>query len=550
MTQNYLPSKKDFWFLPLGGSGEIGMNMNLYGHDGAWLIVDLGVMFNDRLGIDVLTPNPEFIAERQDRLAGLVLTHAHEDHVGAVPYLWLALQCPIYATKFTAAVLRNKLSEVSWGHRVPVIEIPLSGEVKIGPFNIEFVTLTHSIPEPNALLLSTPLGRVLHTGDWKLDDAPQIGETTNQKRLQQIGDEGVLALVCDSTNVFTPGVSGSEQTVKDNMLTLMGQYPNRRLVLSCFASNIARVKTIVEAGLHLNRKVCLLGRSLVSMVRAAQESGYLKDLPPFLEPKEAMALPRDEVLFLSTGSQGEPRSALARIANKTHPSIRLDAGDVVIFSSRIIPGNEKSIGLMQNRLVEQGLHIVTSYDEDIHVSGHPAQDELLQMYAWTRPDVLVPVHGEYRHMTAQAHLGLKAGIPDVIVPVNGDLIQLAGKKKGKFDQVMAGRLGLDGNRMVPLESDNLKERTKLSIHGAIVASVILDKAGVIMRPPHFTYWGLPQDEDEQEDFERRLNRALRAILSQGLAQKNLLESLRLALRKVATELYDKKPLVDIHLMQV
>ncbi|MEI8296174.1 MAG: ribonuclease J, partial [Alphaproteobacteria bacterium] len=354
ITNSLVPSKNDLWFLPLGGSGEIGMNLNLYGHDGAWLMVDLGITFHDRLGVEILTPNPEFIAENYKHLAGLVLTHAHEDHVGAVPYLWQALRCPVYATGFTATILRQKLKEVPWGSQVPIIEIPLSGQVTIGPFHVEFITLTHSIPEPNALAITTPLGRIVHTGDWKLDEVPLLGASFDSKRLQSLGDEGVLALVCDSTNVFTPGSSGSEDEVRRNLVELMASYPNKRLVLACFSSNVARVQTIIQAGVAQGRQIALLGRSLQKMVEAAKTNGYLQDIPPFITEEAAMKMPREKVLILSTGSQGESRSALARVSALTHPRISLGSDDVVIFSSRIIPGNEKVIGIMQNRLVARG----------------------------------------------------------------------------------------------------------------------------------------------------------------------------------------------------
>jgi len=548
--QSLTPSKNDLWFLPLGGSGEIGMNLNLYGHDNSWLMVDLGITFYDRLGVEILMPNPEFIAENYQNLAGLVITHAHEDHVGAVPYLWQALRCPVYATGFTATVLRQKLSEVSWGNQVPIIEIPLSGQVTIGPFQVEFITLTHSIPEPNALAITTPLGRVIHTGDWKLDEAPLIGSIADGKRLQELGDEGVLALVCDSTNVFTAGSSGSEEEVRRNLSELMGSHVHKRLVLACFSSNIARIQTIIQAGVAHGRQIALLGRSLRKMIEAAQANGYLQDMPTFINEEAAMSLPREKVLILSTGSQGESRSALARVAAQTHPRIFLGVDDVVIFSSRIIPGNEKVIGLMQNRLVGQGVQVIFDHDRDIHVSGHPARDELKQMYAWTRPQVLVPVHGELLHMQEQAALGIACGIPMTFVPHNGGIIQLGGKRKGPVAEVIAGRLAYDGNRLLPWESQCLRDRQRLSIQGAVVVTVIVDAQGGLVRPLQLTLWGLAVDEEEVRLLETLIQKAIQRTLNEGPLTKNTKEALRMSVRRVITERLEKKPLTDIHLIQV
>jgi ribonuclease J len=439
----YKPTKKDFWFLPLGGAGEIGMNLNLFAHDGQWLMVDLGITFGDRLGVDIITPDPAFIVERKESLVGLILTHAHEDHVGAVPYLWPLLQCPVYATPFTASILRQKLKDKPWGKKVPIIEVPLSSTVQVGKFSVEFITLTHSIPEPNAVAITTPLGTILHTGDWKIDANPLVGEVTDHSRLTELGDQGVLAMVCDSTNVFTEGTSGSEGCVRNELISLVGKHPEGRVVVACFASNVARLETAAVAARANGRQPVLVGRSLIRMEEAARQNGYLKDIPPFLNEETAQILPKNKVLLIATGSQGEPRSALARIASGQHPVIDLEAEDTVIFSSRMIPGNERSISALQNRLVLQGIKVITAHEEDIHVSGHPARDELLQMYAWVRPQILVPVHGEARHLQEQANLGLASGIPKAVIPENGTLIHLASGQPRIIDKVPTGRFGLD-----------------------------------------------------------------------------------------------------------
>lgn len=545
------PTEHDFWFLPLGGAGEIGMNLNLFGHDGQWLMVDLGITFGDRLGIDVIMPNPTFIVERQDSLAGLIITHAHEDHVGAVPYLWPLLQCPVYATPFTATILRQKLKDKPWGKKVPIIEVPLSGTVQVGKFSVEFITLTHSIPEPNAVAITTPLGTILHTGDWKIDEAPLVGGITDHARLEELGNQGILAMVCDSTNVFTEGTSGSEEGVRNELINLVGSHPEGRVVVACFASNVARLETASVAARANGRQPVLVGRSLIRMEQAARENGYLKDIAPFLNEDSAKSLPRDKVLLIATGSQGEPRSALARIASGQHPAIELDAEDTVIFSSRMIPGNERSISALQNRLVLQGIKVITAHEEDIHVSGHPARDELRQMYAWARPQILVPVHGEARHLQAQATLGLECGIPKAVIPENGSLIHLASGTPKIIDQVPTGRLGFDGNRLIPMNSLMLRDRFRLSVQGTIVATIAVDRVGQPARPVHLTMLGVADAGEETEDIIREINRVIRHTLNE--TQKNdeaRLEALRVSIRRAVNSRLGKKPLTEIHLIQV
>lgn len=542
------PTKEDFWFLPLGGSGEIGMNLNLYGHDNQWLMVDCGVMFSDRLGIDVLTPDPAFITERRDQLAGLVLTHAHEDHVGAIPYLWPLLRCPIYATAFTAAIVRHKIREMPWEKSVVIHEIPLSGQVDIGKFHVEFVTLTHSIPEPNALAITTSLGTVIHTGDWKLDAHPQIGAVTDAQRLQDLGDQGVLALVCDSTNVFTPGSSGSEAGVRTKLIDVVRQNPHARITVACFASNLARVETAAIAARETGRKVALVGRSLERMTEIAIDTGYLKDTPEFIDIATAMKLPHHEVLIVSTGSQGEPRSALARMAAAQHPFVTLDHRDLVLFSSRIIPGNERSIATMQNNLTRLGVEIVTSDDEDeIHVSGHPARDELKQMYAWTQPQILIPVHGELRHMKEQARLGETCGIPQSIVPENGFLIQLAGDEPRVIDEVPVGRLAYDGKRLIPFFCQMMRERAYMTMQGTLFATLFLDYDGTRISE-QINHHGLSVGGEEAEELERQLKKTIQRTLQQKrIHEDKLKEQLKIALRRVCTTLIGKKPLTEIHI---
>lgn len=543
------PSKKDFLFLPLGGSGEIGMNLNLYGYNDQWLMVDLGVTFHDRYGIDVITPDPEFISERRSKLVGLVLTHAHEDHIGAIPYLWPDLECPIYATPFTAHLVREKIKEYPWAKKVKIIEIPVSGSCKVGDFSIEFITLTHSIPEPNALAITTPLGTVMHTGDWKVDPDPLVGEPTDFTKLKEWGDRGVLAMVCDSTNVFTEGSSGSEAAVRSELIDQVGRFPNNRVVVACFASNLARVASAVVAAQIHGRKVALVGRSLDRMVKAAKASGYLDEIPPFIDERTAMTLPVSEVLLICTGSQGEARSALARMAGDQHPGIKMDHHDIVLFSSRVIPGNERLIANLQNNLARKNIRIVTSHEEEIHVSGHPARDELKMMYEVVRPKVLIPVHGELRHMREQARFGLECGVPHAVVPENGLVVQLHANPVKIADTITTvGRLGLDGNRLVPMISPLVRDRSRLSMSGVVIASLCLDRAEQLAKIPQVTMVGVCLEGQEKERVEQDIQRVIRLELNNHHRNKEALkEALRVAIRRVCNSMIGKKPLVEIHI---
>ena len=438
------------FFVSLGGAGEIGMNLNLYGYAGDWLILDCGVTFGDdsQPGLEVVMPDPAFIVERRDRLLGIVATHAHEDHIGAIPYLWKELRCPVWATPFTASLLQAKLIEAGIADKVRINVVPMSGRFTIGPFDLELITLTHSIPEPNAVALRTPVGTVLHTGDWKFDPDPLIGSVADEAALRRLGDDGVLAMIGDSTNALRPGTSGSEADLRRSLIDLVGRY-DARVAIACFASNVARLETIARAAAAHDREVALVGRSLWRIDKAARENGYLADLPRFLTEDEAGYIPRDKIVLICTGSQGEPRSALARIAREDHPNIVLETGDVVIFSSRIIPGNEKAINRLQNALVRLGVEIVTEEDHFVHVSGHPARDELVRMYQMVRPRVAIPVHGEARHLIAHANLANDCQVLQPLVVQNGDMVRLTPSGAAIVDEVPVGRLASDGKGLLP-----------------------------------------------------------------------------------------------------
>ena len=549
------PTADELLFLPLGGAGEIGMNMNLYGHAGKWLMIDLGITFGDEStpGIDVIMPDPQFIVERREDLAGLVLTHAHEDHIGAVPYLWRQLRCPIYATPFTASVLRRKLVEAGLQHEARITEVPMSGRFTVGPFEIELITLTHSIPEPNAVVVRTPLGTVLHTGDWKLDPEPLVGPSTDEAALQQLGDEGVLAMIGDSTNVMVEGQSGSEAAVRESLMELVGRFENRVAVAS-FASNVARLETLAHVAAAHDRHLALVGRSFWHVNQAARENGYLTDLPEFVTEQEVGYLPRNKVLMACTGSQGEPRSALARIARNEHPSVILEKGDAVIFSSRIIPGNERSIGHLHNNLVRLGVDIVTEKDHFVHVSGHPARDELAAMYRWIRPKIAVPVHGELRHLAAHAEFAESLQVGQAVVAPNGSVVRLAPGPAEIVADAPVGRLGLDGSALVPLDGSVLRSRHRALRNGSAVATLVVDREGRLIAEPQIAAQGLLDPARDQAEFEAAAAAIRDAVDAAAPNVRRddaaLKEAVRLALRRALQANRGKKPVVDIHLVRV
>jgi ribonuclease J len=537
-------------FLALGGSGEIGMNVNLYGCRGRWLMVDLGMSFSggEYPGVDLVFADLEFIEERADTLDGIVLTHAHEDHIGAVPYFAADLGVPLYATPFTADLVARKLEEAGLTDEVELIVVEEDhGQLTIGPFAITYIPLAHSIAEGNALLIETPFGRVFHTGDWKLDEDPIIGTPTTEEELIEIGEEGVLALVCDSTNVFNPAPSGSEGAVHRGLLEEVQRHAGKRVLVTTFASNVARLQTLGDVAKETGRQLCIAGRSLDRIIEVAQDNGYLAEFPQPVDFDTAMGLPRGEVLILATGGQGEPRAALARIAEDSHP-IALTRGDVVLFSSRQIPGNELAIGLVQNRLAARGITMVTDRQSEIHVSGHPGRPELEALYGWLRPEILVPVHGEMRHMQEQARLGLGAGIPDAVVQQNGDLVRLAPGAPGKIAEVRAGRLVLDGDIIVPADGDAITMRRRLSRDGLVI--LVLGRDG----SAHVEGMGLPLDED-YEAFVAEAKQDIADALAKlkGAARRDdaeIVEAARLAARRAATRWSGKRPQVRVILPRI
>jgi ribonuclease J len=545
------PSKDELLFLALGGSGEIGMNVNLYGTAGKWVMVDLGLTFADPgyPGIDLILPDLSFIENRLDELIGIVLTHGHEDHIGAIPYLAADLGVPLYATPFTAGLIRGKLEEEGISKKVKLHVIENEGSFQLGPFGFRYVPLAHSIPEGNALLIETPHGRIFHTGDWKIDEQPLLGTPSTAAELEAIGDQGILALVCDSTNVFNDHASGSEAMVREGLDAVIGAATGRVLVTT-FASNAARVQTLGEVARDTGRQLCVTGRSLDRIIRVAKATGYLKDFPATIDVDAAMRLPPREVMIIATGGQGESRAALARIAFDSH-QVKLSKGDTVVFSSKQIPGNELAIGRIQNALAAKDVLMVTDRQAHVHVSGHPGRPELELMYRWIRPEILLPVHGELRHMAEQARFGIEKGVPRSIVQTNGSMIRLAPGVPKMIGHERTGRLVLDGDVILPADGTTLNERRKLALNGLISVAVAIDgKRKVLVGEPEIALQGMPVEED-RDDFIADASAAAAKVVAKGERDpERLKEAIRLAVRRVATEWTGKKPVVLVSLIRI
>lgn len=557
-------TQNELVFLPLGGCGEIGMNLNAYGygpaHKRRWILIDIGVTFggDDTPGVDLITPDPAFFEDQGDMIDAIFLTHAHEDHIGALALLLprLKTRAPIYATAFTAHLAEGKLAERGQKN-VKIKVLPMGGEVEAGPFKVSYITLTHSIPEPNALALRTPLGTILHTGDWKIDPDPQLGDATDIEALKALGDEGVLAMVCDSTNVFVDGESGSEGTVRENLIELIKGLKGR-VAVTTFASNVARVATVIEAARQAGRSVCLVGRSMHKITDAAIATGVIKNIPDLINEDSAGALPDDNILFLCTGSQGEERAALGRIARDDHRHISLNDGDTVIFSSRQIPGNEKGIYAMQNALAEKGVRIITdrTAEKTIHVSGHPARDELRRMYSWVRPTIAVPVHGERRHILEHAAYAKSLQVSQAVTPRNGDMIRLAPGPAEVIDIVPNGRLYLDGKNMVPAGSAAMRERVGLGQWGVVSVAVAIDDDGDLVDGPIINARGLSEPdgstaEESLIDIDEAAEDAMKALKRKKRLDDDEVErALVRAIKRSCEKTFGRKPFVDVAVLRV
>ena len=547
-------------FLPLGGTGEIGMNMNLYGYgneidDMKWLIVDVGITFGDDTtpGVDVILPDHEFIKERKENLQGIIITHAHEDHVGGLAYLWPDLKCPIYATAFTASIIRLKFEERGINIEDKLNIVDLSSEIQIKPFDIKFQTLTHSIPEPNSLFIKTKLGTIYHTGDWKIDNNPIVGESIDFNKLKENSEE-VLAMVCDSTNVLTSGRSGSESTVRGNLAGVIKKLKNRVFVTS-FASNVARLETIAAAAKESGRSLVVLGRSMHRMISVARQNGILKDIDVILSEKDAAKKKKHEVLYLCTGSQGEPRGAMMRISNQDFPHIDIDQDDCVIFSSKIIPGNEKKIFKLFNRLSELGAEVITEYDEDIHVSGHPCLDEMVDMYEHVKPKISVPVHGEFRHLKRHSSLAKELGVQFPMQISNGDILQLAPGSPYIYDQCKSGRQYLDGNRLVDYNSSHIKDRKRMSYNGVLNITCVLDKKMNLKNEPVIFSSGILSDDEYDSDeviniLEEEIYKFFDDKNNISKKEKKIYQKLETLSRNLIYKHSRKKPLTNISIVHI
>lgn len=543
--------KNTLYFLPLGGANEIGMNLNVYIYQGKILIVDIGIGFADEHvpGVDLILPDIEFLTARKKDIIGMIITHAHEDHLGAVPYLWEDLECPVYTTPFTEAVLKAKLAGMPRKQNIPVTSIAYDKPLDLGPFSMTFIPLTHSTLEMHAVAIKTDIGTILHTGDWKFDRDPLLGPVSDEASLRKLGKEGILALVCDSTNVFVEGESGSEETVRAHLIDVVAGCKGR-VAITTFASNVARISSAMEAARVNGRKVVLAGRSMHRMVESARECGYLEDYPPLASEKEAQSLPKDKVLILCTGCQGESRAATAKIAQGTHPFVRMTPGDTVIFSSREIPGNEKKIGWMQNQLSRQGIDIITSDDHDIHVSGHPARDELTKMYQLIQPKIAIPVHGEPRHIHEHARFARAMQVPEVIEVQNGSLVQLAPGKSSVIQQMDSGYMALDGNSIIPTDSPIIRTRRKLRDDGAVHITMVLDTKKKLVIPPQISAPGLLDEEVDGELLD-----ILRDEIADSLADANrhrkdnaaILETIRINIRRFFKKEIAKQPIITLHI---
>ena len=551
--------KNELIFCPLGGSGQIGGNMNLYAYGSdenqKWIIVDTGVSFADDSipGVDLIYPDPAFIIDKKNDLLGIVLTHAHEDHIGAISHIWPDLKCEIYATPFTAVLIQEKFKEKKIDISNYLKIVKLNGNIQLGPFNIEFVSLTHSILEPNGLSIKTPAGTILHTGDWKIDPNPLIGDKINQKKLKEIGNNKVLAMICDSTNIFSPGRAGSESDVRESLLKIMS-LKSKRIIVTSFASNVARMETIFYCAEKINRQVCLVGRSMNRIFKAAKQCGYLQNIKNPIDPRESKNFPREKIVYLCTGSQGEPMGAMKRIVKGIHPDVFVEKGDAVIFSSKIIPGNEKKLYSLHNDLVRQEIELITEETDFVHVSGHPNREDLKDMYDWVKPESIIPVHGEHRHMNEHIRFAKEMQIPHALRIEDGDVVRIfPGENPEIVDKAPSGKMYLDGNIAVGEDSQSIKERKNLSLNGYLEITLILNNSGKLNKPV-ISYRGIPENNYDEKiifEMEDKIFNTCRSFSMKNKNQeKNLIESVKQNCRKLIKERTGKKPFTNINIARL
>lgn len=553
MTMDFNKYRDKLLFVPLGGSNEIGMNLNLYYTEGKWLMVDCGIGFaHDYLpGVEIVVPDIDFIAERKKDLLGLVLTHAHEDHIGAVPYLWRDFECPLFATPFTSSLLKHKFDEMGPGKKPVITEVMPGGKFALGPFDMEFIGITHSIPEMQGVVIRTKAGSVMHTGDWKFDESPQVGPASDYEKLVREGNAGIDAMVCDSTNVLVDGTSGSEEMVREHLTKLILSC-KQRVVVTTFASNIARLETILLAAHQAGRVVALAGRSIRRMVDAAHDAGYLVKENEFVQERDIMNVARQDALIICTGCQGEPRAALPRMAKGEHPNIRLTPGDTVIYSARKIPGNETRIHFVKNHLTKRGIEIVTDKDQPIHVSGHPAREELKRMYAMVKPAIAIPTHGEAMHLHEHAKLAKSIGVKETVEAYNGAVILIEKGEAGIVGSVKAGLTAIDGLSLIPADSPVIRTRRKLRDDGAVFVALCANRAGELLAPPSLSTPGLLDRQEDAELIKEMVGEITHAIgtLKGRPSDEQLRETVQKTLRSMFKQELDKKPVIEVQVMRI
>ena len=553
MINIYVP-KNEIIFSPIGGVGQIGMNFYLYGSQGKWIIVDLGITFGnseETPGIDIILPNPEFIKKNKKNLLGIIITHAQMDHIGAVGYLWPQLQCPVYVTPFASAVLKRNLKELKIRPKF-LKNISLDSNFKLGPFEIDVISTTHSIPEPNALGIKTKFGNIFHTGDWKIDPKPLVGKNFNYEKIKSFGNKGVLAIVSDSTNSNVEGHSGSEDKLKESLIKIIKKTSNR-IAITSFASNLARLETFAHIANESGRVAALCGRSLWAMYKAALDTGYLKNIKPFIDEKEIMIYPKDQVLLICTGSQGEPRAALSRIANDMHQNIFLEPDDTVIFSSKVIPGNERSITKVQNELKEKNINVITEADEFVHVSGHPYVEELKKMYNWIKPEIVIPVHGEYHHLKSNVEIAKQCGVKKGIILKNGLLLKIGPGEPKVLGSVPSCRLMLDVKKIIPINEEAIKNRKKMLYNGTILISLVINKTNKIISKPVISSKGFFNDENVK-NFEKNLisniYNYVNEFKNKKMVETLLKEKIISFSQKFFRKALDMKPIIQIHIISI
>ena len=550
---NFLDS--ELIFIPLGGSGEIGMNANLYHYQSDWLMIDLGISFSDETtpGVDIILPDIRFAEEQKVNIKAIILTHAHEDHFGAVPYLWEKLNVPIYGTAFTIALLKRKLEEAKISDNIPLNVIDYNVDYKFGAFTVEFVALSHSIPDPAAIVLKTDKGQILHTGDWKFDETPMVGNKTDVQRLKRIGDEGVIALIGDSTNALINGRTPSECVAREGLSKVIAN-SKHTVAVTCFASNIARISSIISAANENNRHVCVVGRALHRAIAAARETGYLDNIPDFVSEIDSGLMPRENLVIICTGSQGETRAALAKISNGMHENIKLQAEDTVIFSSRQIPGNENAIARVQNQFLRQKINIITDEDAMVHVSGHPARDELIDLYNIIRPQIAIPVHGTARHLDAHAKLAASCQVPEIHIPENGNIISLNKNSIKVVDKITVSQFTQGSGSIIDLQSDMLRSRRQMLWNGSVSVSVLLDQMGSLMQAPTVTQDGVCMGEEESDYLadisllvDTQLEKTNKNLLNDDSAVQNLIIG---KVKSATKSRFRIRPKVHAHIIRI